>query len=200
MYFEGETQESLSLSFRLGRSTISKIIKEVATAIFEVLKDEFLRCPHTEDEWRAIANHFGEQWNFHHVIGAMDGKHCVIDPPLKSGSMFYNYKGDYSVVLLAVVDADLRFIYVDVGANGRVSDSGVWNKCSLKNYLDRNALNIPPPVPLPGTEDNFPFVIIGNEGFPLSEKLLIPYPKPQCSGKKDKSIFNYRYVKYLYFF
>ncbi|XP_018313294.1 uncharacterized protein [Mycetomoellerius zeteki] len=106
--------------------------------------------------------------------------------------MFYNYKGDYSVVLLAVVDADLRFIYVDVGANGRVSDSGVWNKCSLKNYLDRNALNIPPPVPLPGTEDNFPFVIIGNEGFPLSEKLLIPYPKPQCSGKKDKSIFNYR--------
>jgi len=36
--------------------------------------------------------------------------------------MFYNYKGDYSVVLLALVDAQLRFIYVDVGTNGRVSE------------------------------------------------------------------------------
>lgn len=77
----------------------------------------------------------------------MDGKHCVINPPLRSGSMFYNYKGDYSVVLLALVDADLRFIYLDVGANGRVSDSGVWNKCSLKNLPDRNVLHIPPPAP-----------------------------------------------------
>lgn len=106
----------------------------------------------------------------------MDGKHCIIDPPLKSGSMFYNYKGDYSVVLLALVDAQLRFIYVDGGTNGRVSDSGVWNKCSLKNHLDSGTLHIPPPAPLPLTQDKFPFVIIGDEGFSLSEKLLIPYP------------------------
>lgn len=130
----------------------------------------------------------------------MDGKHCVIDPPLQSGSMFYNYKGDYSVVLLALVDAQLRFIYVNVGTNGRVSDSGVWNKCFLKNHLDNNTLNIPPPVPLPGTQDNFPFVIIGDEGFPLSEKLLIPYPRPQCSGRINRRIFNYRYVFYISIF
>ncbi|XP_018373565.1 PREDICTED: uncharacterized protein LOC108767925 [Trachymyrmex cornetzi] len=106
--------------------------------------------------------------------------------------MFYNYKGQYSVVLLAMVDAHLRFIYVDVGTNGRVSDSGVWNKCSLKNYLDRGTLNIPPPAPLPDTQDNFPYVIIGDEGFPLSEKLLIPYPGPQCNGNIHKRIYNYR--------
>lgn len=197
-HFKGETQESLALTFRLGRSTISKIIKEVTTAIITVLKEEFLCSPHTEDEWRVISNDFGEQWNFHHVIRAMDGKYCVIDPPLQSGSMFYNYKGDYSVVLLALVDAQLRFIYVNVGTNGRVSDSGVWNKCSLKNHLDRNTLHIPPPAPLPGTQDNFPFVIIGDEGFPLSEKLLILYPGPQCSGMIDRRIFNYRYINYLY--
>ncbi|XP_011687031.1 PREDICTED: putative nuclease HARBI1 [Wasmannia auropunctata] len=122
----------------------------------------------------------------------MDEKHCVIDPPLQSGSMYYNYKGNYSVVLLALVDAQLRFIYVDVGTNGRVSDSGVWNKCSFKNHLDKDTLHIPPPAPLPGTQDNFPFVIIGDEGFTLSEKLLIPYLRPQCSGNIRRSIFNYR--------
>lgn len=193
---KGETQESLALTFRLGRSTISNIIKEVTTAITIVLKEEFLRFPYTEDEWRVISNDFGEQWNFHHVIGALDGKHCVIDPPLQSGSMFYNYKGDYSVVLLALVDAQLRFIYVDVGTNGRVSDSGVWNKCSLKHHLDKGTLNIPPPAPLPGTQDKFPFVIVGDGGFSLSEKLLMPYPKPQCTGMINRRIFNYRYVDY----
>ncbi|XP_028048758.1 uncharacterized protein LOC105830035 [Monomorium pharaonis] len=98
----------------------------------------------------------------------MDGKHCVIDPSLQSGSMFYNYKGDYSVAL-ALVDAQLRFIYVNVGISGRVSNSGVWN-----------------------TQENFPFVIIRAEGFPLSEKLLIPYPGPQCSEMISRRIFNYR--------
>ena len=29
------------------------------------------------------------------------------------------------MVLLALVDADLKFIYVDVGTNGRISDGGV---------------------------------------------------------------------------
>lgn len=201
-YFKGKIQESLALTFRLGRSTISKIVKKVTIAIFIVLKEEFLRFLYTENEWRVISHNFGEQWNFHHIIGAMDGKHCVIDLPLQSGSMFYNYKSDYSVVLLALVDAQLRFIYVNVNVrtNGRVSDSGIWNKCFLKNHLDRNALHIPPPAPLPDTQENFPFVIIGGEGFPLSEKLLIPYPGPQCSGIINRRIFNYRYEDYLYYF
>lgn len=37
----------------------------------------------------------------------------------------------FSVVLLAVVDAQLRFIYVDVGTNRRISDSETWSKCKL---------------------------------------------------------------------
>lgn len=58
-------------------------------------------------------------------------------------------------------------------------------------------LHIPPPAPLPGIQVSFPFVIIGDEWFPLSEKLLIPYPGPQCSKRKDRRIFNYRYVNCL---
>lgn len=38
-YSTGETQELLSLAFRLDRSTISGIIKKVTAAIYEVLKD-----------------------------------------------------------------------------------------------------------------------------------------------------------------
>jgi len=56
----------------------------------------------------------------------MDGKHIVIRCPSKSGSEFYNYKKDYSVILLATVDAYYKFIYSDVGTNGRVNDALVF--------------------------------------------------------------------------
>lgn len=120
-----ESQESLYLSFRIGQSTISTIIREVCSAIVEALREEYLRMPSCEDEWRVIANDFGNRWNFHNCIGAMDGKHFKIYPPLKSGSLFYNYKDSFSIVLLAVVDAQLQFVYLDVGTNGRISDSGI---------------------------------------------------------------------------
>ncbi|KAJ1524651.1 hypothetical protein ONE63_011134 [Megalurothrips usitatus] len=185
----GETQESLSLTFRMGQSTISGIIRETSVAIYEVLKDEYLRFPASTEEWKNIAYDFGERWNFSNCIGAMDGKHFHIEPPLNSGSLYYCYKDYTSIVLLAMVDAQLRFVYVDVGTNGRISDSGIWNKCSLKPYLEQ--LNIPPTA-LPGTDDLFPYIVVGDEGFPLSQQVLIPYPKELVRHRMDRRIFNYR--------
>lgn len=194
LFLVGESQESLSMSFRIGQSTVSKIIREVCQALIVVLKEEFLRFPSTELEWKAVAQDFGDKWNFLNCVGAIDGKHMRIDPSLQSGSHYYNYKGTFSIVLMAVVDATLGFIYIDIGTNGRISDSGVWNKCSLKAHLDAGQLQLPAALPLPGTMQTFPYVLVGDEGFPLSTSLLIPYPGLQCTGRKDRRIFNYRYI------
>ena len=35
-------------------------------------------------------------------LGAVDGKHIVVQAPINAGSSFYHYKGTHSVVLLAV--------------------------------------------------------------------------------------------------
>lgn len=188
----GETQESLSLLYRIGQSTISGIIKETCVAIYDVLKGTYLKFPSTAEEWTVVANDYGTRWNFHNCIGAMDGKHVLIEPPIQSGSLYYNYKDTFSIVLLAVVDAQLRFIYVDVGTNGRISDKGVWNKSSLRKKLDENSVKIPPPSPLPGINRPFPFIIVGDEGFTLTDSVLIPYPKEQLRNRHDRSIFNYR--------
>ena len=50
-------------------------------------------------------------WNFHHVLGALDGKHIPIRFPAHGGSQFYNYKGYHSIVLIALLDATYRFMW-----------------------------------------------------------------------------------------
>ena len=80
------------------------------------------------EEWKAVARSFGRHGNFPRCCGAIDGKHVHVKAPPGSGSDFYNFKGFYSVVLLAIVDANYNFMYVNVGANGRCNDGGHFQR------------------------------------------------------------------------
>ena len=53
-------------------------------------------------------------------------------------------------MLYAVVDADYKFIYTNVGCNGRISDGGVFANPVLFRRLKEQSLNIPDEKPLPG--------------------------------------------------
>ena len=134
-----------------------------------------MQMPDTEVEWRTIAQDFENLWNFPMCIGALDGKHVNIRPPHHSGSIFYNYKHFFSIVLMALVDAKYRFLYCDVGCNGQVSDGGVFAQTSLQDSLSNKTANIPTPTFLPGTDQLMSFHIVADEAFPLREDIMKPY-------------------------
>ena len=77
-------------------------------------------------DWNIIEKKFNTKWNFLNCIGALDGKHIVITAPWNSGSLYFNYKGTFSLVLMALVDADYKFIYVDIGDYGSNADGAVF--------------------------------------------------------------------------
>jgi len=147
--------------------------------------------PLTPDEWMKIAKEFEETWNFPHCIGAVDGKHVTLQAPINSGSDFYNCKSQFSIVLMAVANADYNFIFVDICCQGRISDGGVFKNCELYKKMEKGNLNLPEPSALVERETKVPYVLLGDAAFPLSEHIMKPYSGIHASGS-PKRIFNYR--------
>ena len=56
--------------------------------------------------------------------------------------------------------------------------------------LEEKQLNIPNPTVLPGTQNQFPFVIVADDAFPLKDYILKPYS--QRSLNQERRRFNYR--------
>ena len=117
-------------------------------------------------------------------MGALDGKHIVMQAPVNSGSYCYNNKGTFSIVLLAVVDAEYKFLYVDVGSNGRVSDGGVFNRCSLYHALETGTVELAPAIPIPGQTQPVPYFFVADDAF-----AMINYIMKTCPFK-DQPVTN----------
>ncbi|XP_074039921.1 uncharacterized protein [Leptinotarsa decemlineata] len=149
----GSSYEDLKFRTGISPQALSEIIPETCKAIYHALKNDYLKVPSTEAECKEVSNGFQNLWQFNNCLGAIDGKHINITKPANSGLYFYNYKGTYSVVLFAVVNANYEFIYVHTGTNGRVSDGGIWFQTSICKRLLAKKLNIPSPTKLPGTDD-----------------------------------------------
>ena len=124
----GEAYRSMRFNFRVPHNSISLIVREVCTAIYEEFRDDVWNMPSTQDEWKEVERGFATRWNFHHCVGAIDGKHVAIQKPRNSGSQYYNYKNFFSVVLMAAVDANYQFLWCSVGHPGRSSDAGIFNR------------------------------------------------------------------------
>ena len=189
----GETYRSLCFQFRISVSAISYIVKQVCKAIYEHLEPEYLKVPETNEEWLEVAARYEEKWNYPNCLGAIDGKHIIMQPPPNAGSHYYNYKNTNSIVLMAVAGPDYECIYADVGTNGRVSDGGVWNKCGLSQAIDEGAISLPPPKCLPFGVTEVPRVFGGDDAFALKKHMMKPYP--QNGLTEDKRIYNYRHSR-----
>ena len=112
--------------------------------------------------------------------------------PKNSGSLFFNYKNYFSIVLLALVDADYKFIAIDVGSYGKEGDSRIFEKSVMGRQIRTGTFNFPTEKALPGSGIVLPHVIVGDEAFRFTKHMMKPYPKNQAAEDETKKIFNYR--------
>lgn len=188
----GESFKSLGYQFRVAPNTISCFVPQVCRAIVMAYGDSELRMPDSVEDWKKVGYGFEKRWNFPHVLGAIDGKHIRVRNPPRSGSKYYNYKKFYSIVMLAVADANYKFLYMEVGAVGSESDAGIYTQSKLAELMEDNKANFPPPEVLPDDPSNIsvPYFLLGDDAFALQPHMMKPYPARNLNH--DQRIYNYR--------
>jgi hypothetical protein len=69
---------SMSYEFGVGTSTVSQIISETCQALWTQLAPLILPVPKSKD-WGESENNFKRKWNFPNCVGAIDGKHLILN-------------------------------------------------------------------------------------------------------------------------
>jgi hypothetical protein len=157
----GESQRYAAARDRIGQKTANSIFTETCEAIWKVLQQEYLPEPALA-RWQEIAKDFWRLWEFSKLRWSGGWKaHTnqgmlinflahgsipfvfLFQAPPNSGSLYRNYKGTFSIVLLAAVDANYCFTLVDIGAYGRDSDGGIFANSAFGKKIYDESLGIP---------------------------------------------------------
>ena len=170
----GDSYPTFQYAFRVARSTINKFMPEVCDAIIRAYRDEVITCPTSPEDWLEVESIFRRRWNIPH---ALDGKHIPIRCPRWGGSLYHNYKGFHSIVFLALVDGDYKFLWVDLGAAGSSSDAQIFKHSDLRHKIEDGTIGFPESESPVDDGPKVNYFILEDNAFPLKLWLVKPYPK-----------------------
>jgi hypothetical protein len=147
----------------------------------EELQLSFMSVPSQED-WLQISPKFEQCGNFPNCIGRVAN---TSDSETSSESLYYTYKRFFSVVLLAVCDANYHFTFVDIAVYGKNLGTRIFQNSVLRNKISGNECNIPDHRSVTGESDILPHVFVGDEAFVLSTRIMRPYSDKKLSIEKS---------------
>ncbi|KAI6676376.1 hypothetical protein NL676_037172 [Syzygium grande] len=187
----GKSLSSIGESFGMNQSTVSQITWRFVEAMEEKALPH-LRWPSDESEMEQIKSKFEKIRGLPNCCGAIDTTHVLMNLPMvdPSNNVWFDREKKCSMVLQAVVDADLRFRDVITGWPGKLSDATVLSSSGFfKLSDDEKRLNGKKMLLPEGTEIRE--YIVGDVGFPLLPWLLTPY---KGKGLSDYQLgFNKRH-------
>lgn len=91
---------------------------------------------------------------------------------------------------MAIVSASYKFMLIDVGAQGRHSDGGIFQNSVMGQMFHRDELDVPMPSVCSVDRPSLPYMLVADEAFQLNKFTLRPYPGRNIT--EEQKIFNYR--------
>ncbi|XP_076042092.1 uncharacterized protein LOC143025993 [Oratosquilla oratoria] len=110
----GTKYRDMAYGWRVPHNTISKVVREVCQSVS--LKKDGANSPMNECR----------DGNSPTPLGPSMASMSHENSP-KTGSEYYNYKGFFSIILLAMVSSDYKFLWADVSGNGSPLDAQMFN-------------------------------------------------------------------------
>ncbi|GBG83015.1 hypothetical protein CBR_g36634 [Chara braunii] len=143
----GETFDSATSSFGMGRSSGIKAVRDVTNAILFAYPDK-IAMP-TGRRMLQVTRAFAAK-GFPNCSGCMDCSHVYVDKPANApAENYFDRKQQYSVIAQVVVDLDMRVLDVHVGHPGSVHDARVLINLSLYRRAEAGTLFLADAVGLP---------------------------------------------------
>lgn len=105
----GASTHVQALKFRIGHKTIRKIIRETCTVLWKELKSRYL-LEKPVSEWSKISKDYLLMWNMPNCVGSIDGKHINIVCLKNTGSVYFNYKNRYCIILMATCVTQIMYL------------------------------------------------------------------------------------------
>jgi DDE superfamily endonuclease len=171
-YLAGDSTSSLSDLFGMAdtstKTTVSKFLEAVLTSDHDDLRIEAPtgeRLRRTADGFALIST--APSSLFEGCCGAIDGWVVQITKPKDSevenvADYHSGHYCCYGLVVLAMCDSQLCFTYSAVAGTGRTNDARAFARLeALQQWLSD----------LPA-----PYFIVGDNAFPLTNKMLVPFP------------------------
>ncbi|CAF2610044.1 unnamed protein product [Rotaria sp. Silwood2] len=190
LYALGSSSEFRTIGhlFGIGKSTAREIFHEFCSILVDKFFHRFIKFPTTDAEIKETIDGFLIKCGYPLCLGAVDGTHIAIKPPLGFECDYFNYKKYHSIIMLATVNSNLLFTYVNIGAPERCNDSSIYNNCSLSNVIQH-----------PIYQNHFMMInnvmvhshLIADSAFALSSNLMKPF-SDRLNMPKTQTLFNYR--------
>jgi hypothetical protein len=140
------TLRSVAEKFGLPHNSISQccIHRGVAVLrhVFMVNADKKnVNRPRSSPQLLETQNAFKSKFKLPGCVGTIDGSVIPIrkPPPRLTGGdsdCYWNYHGHCAIMLLAVVNSDMLFTYVNAGAPGNLGDAGLYSASKLSKYVN----------------------------------------------------------------
>ncbi|GBG73866.1 hypothetical protein CBR_g17577 [Chara braunii] len=168
----GETYDSGTCSFGIGRASGITAVHDVTAALLTAYPDKILWPTGLQ---KAVVLHAFADKGFPNCHGCIDCTHIYIEKPANAnGEDYYDMRLRFSVQAQVVVDMNLRVLDVFVGYPGSVHDMRMLNLSSLWVRAESGQLFTGLHVMLPfGVRTNG--YLLGDNGYPQSEWIVVPY-------------------------
>ncbi|GBG91201.1 hypothetical protein CBR_g52083 [Chara braunii] len=179
----GETYESSTCNFGIGRASGLIAIHDVIAALLRVFDDKIV-WP-TGVRKQVVLRAFADK-GFPNCHGCIDCTHIYIDKPANARSeKYFDRKRRFSIVAQVVVDLDLRVLDVHMGYPGSCHDIRVLQLSSLSLRVEEGSLFRGPPVTLSfGVKTNG--YLLADNGYPPAEWMVVPYGSTNQIVKQEQ--------------
>lgn len=176
------TLRCMSRLFGIPHNSVSEIcVKPVLAALEHALlvvpETKQIRFPRAAAEQRRVVREFKNNWKLP-AVGAVDGSLIPQRKPSREQAQgdsdaFWSYKGSPASLLLAICDANGRFLYVNAGAPGTVGDAGLWSRSDLCQLIEEGLFHgAPHELTADGHTQSVQPFLVGDAAFPLGPHMM----------------------------